>query len=280
MEITIEFARNKAVCKQDGKSVLSVPMNELVSALLDRGDQTAVPGLIPEGVRFVQRRADVVVLVVEEKPHLRTVQWLSDESPAPFGSRARYQTVRLSFPFVVLIIAFRDGELTGKQQCFYRTAPLKNLDAPLLLPNLYNVSVDAYDQKAWLCLKPLKGNLGHLEWEDKVHAIRKELWSKFNRSSEVHEGQSYWGQMRQVDPRVSNIEAWQEASKRDPFFPLQVRWKPAGYTVGQVVDGMLSELTPPFCPTSAEDLVQLFHACSDSGTGRKKVFQALLEALE
>jgi len=280
MEITIEFARAKAVLKQDGKSVLSVPVNELVSALLERGDQRAVPGLIPEGVRFVQRRSDVVVLVIEEKPHLRTVQWLSDDSPVPFGPRARYQTVRLSFPFVVLIIAFRDGELTGKQQCFYRTAPLGNLDAPLLLPNLYNVSVDAYDQRAWLCLKPLKGNLGQLGWDDKLRAIRKELWSKFNRSSEVHEGQSYWGQMRQLDPRVGSIEAWQEASKHDPFFPLEIKWEPADYTVGQVVEEMLSELAPPFCPSSAEDLVQLFHACSNSGTGRKKAFQALLEALE
>ena len=280
MEITVELARDRAVCKQDGKSVLSVPVHELVATLLERGDHTAVPGLIPEGVRFVHRRSDVVVLVIEEKPHLRTVQWLADDSPVPFGPRARYRTVRLSFPFVVLIIAFRGGELTGQQQCFYRTAPLRNLDATLLLPNLYNVSVDAYEQQAWLCLQPLRGKLGDLTWEDRVQAIRKELWAKFNRSSEMHEGQSYWGQMREVDARVSSIDAWQEASRSDRFFPLQVEWKPAGCTVGEVVEGMLGELAPPFCPASAEDFVQLFHACDAPGRRGTKLIRALFEALE
>jgi hypothetical protein len=184
------------------------------------------------------------------------VRWLSDESLAPFGRGAVYRTARLAFPFVVVIIGLRGGALTGYQQCFYRTAPLRSLSDPLLFTNLYNVA-DGYGQASWLCLANMTRNLSLVGWEEKVREIRRHLWGAgFNRSSEVHEGNSYWGRMR-VDPRVKTLAAWEESTLAGPSFPLSVEWKPAGLTVGQVVEQMLSALAPYRLPATAAELVTL-----------------------
>lgn len=265
MEISIKIIGDRVVCKQDGRAALSSSLSDFLAALLERSDHMLLPEAIPEGVVFVRRRGDAVVLVIEEKPQLRTVRWLSDESPVPYGKGAVYRAARLAFPFVVIVVALRGGAITGYQQCFYRTSSLQRLDEPLSLPNLYNVA-EAYGLKAWLCLASLRKNLAPLSWEEKVREIRKHLWgAAFNRSSEVHEGNSYWQTMRNIDRRVRSLDGWEEESKKAPFFPLEVKWPPAGKTVGQVMDEMLSALSPLQFPSSAFELAQLLNLPSRNG---------------
>jgi hypothetical protein len=204
----------------------------------------------------VRTRGDLKVLVMEEKPQVRTVRWLADESPVPFGTGAVYRTARLAFPFIVTVVAFRAGGLTGYQQCFYRTEPLAAWSDPLFYPNLYNVA-NGYGQPCWLCLVKVRSDLARLSWNDKVREIRRHLWGAgFNKSSEMHEGMSYWGAMRTLDPRVKSLDAWEEASQKDPLFPLKVKWKPSGRTLGDVIDAML-ERVGPRCPQTVADLVQV-----------------------
>jgi hypothetical protein len=62
------------------------------------------------------------------------------------------------------------------------------------------------------------------------------LETGFNLSSDFHEASSWFSTSRKVDPRVSSIEAWQEASREDPLFVLNVPWLETGKTVQQVVD--------------------------------------------
>ena len=256
MELRIEIAGDQVACRQDGTKAFAAPLKDFLAALIERADCTLLPEALPEGVRFVRRRGDAVVLVLEETPQVRTVQWLTEESSAPFGAGAIYRTARLAFPFVIAVLAFRGGGLTGYQQCFYRTQPLGLLSDPLFLPNLYNVA-DGHGQKCWLCLANLRSDLRPLSWNDKVREIRRHLWgAAFNRSSEVHEGMSYWTAMRKIDRRFQTLEAWEHATRDDPFFPLRVAWNSSGKTIGEVIEEIIGRVSPP-PPTTVAQLAQI-----------------------
>jgi hypothetical protein len=267
MDLRIEIVGDEVVCRQNGDKAFAAPVKDFVSALTERADIWPFPEMIPDGVRFVRRRGNTTVLVVEERPQLRTVSWLADDSAAPFGKNAAYRKVRLAFPFVVTVLAFRDGGLTGLQQCFYRTAPLSELSDPLLLPNMFNVA-NGHGQQCWLCLANLKADLKSLSWNDKLHEIRQHLWyAGFNKSSEVHEGNSYWGTMRKLDQRYETVETWQQASLENRYFPLEVRWKPAELTVGEVIDQMIARISAPPL-TTVTHLAQLLSVLAHRAASR------------
>ena len=268
MNVRVEIVAEEVTCRQDGQVAFSAPLKDFLGAVVARSEHQTFPEAIPEGVRFIRRRGDVTVLVLEERPALRTVRWLADDSPDAYGKKAVYRTARLAFPFVVLVIAFRAGALTGYQQCFYRVAPLHSWSDALFLPNLFNVA-NAYGQPCWLCLANLKKKLTRFSWNEKVRTIWTHVFgASFNRSSEVHEGMSYWGAMRGIDPRVASLSAWEEASKSDPFFTLRVPWQPLGKDIGRIMEEMLSAIAPPQFPDTVTGLVQVLSSISGRGAKR------------
>jgi hypothetical protein len=281
MDMRIELAGDQAVCKQDAKIAFSARLPDFLAAIVERADGWGLPEPaepIPEGVKFIRKRGNAVVLVIEEQPQLRTVRWLAGHSPVPYGPGAKYRMARLAFPFVVLVVALKGGALTGYQQCYYRTAPLESFSDSLLYPNLYNVAA-GYGQECWLCLVNLKKDLTKTTWENRVREIRKHLWGAgFNQSSEHHEGMSYWGRMK-VDPRVESVDRWEAESRKDPFFPLKVEWKPVGKTVGEIAGQMLSAVAPPRFPASVEQLAGLLQGTKPSSPSSTAKLSQLIEAL-
>lgn len=268
VKLRIEIAGDTVTCKQDGQRIGSVLLADFLRKLVDLSESGRATEPIPESVRFCLRRGEATVLVMEQKPACHTVRWLADDSPAPFGRGAKYRDARLAFPFVVLVVAFHTGNLTGQQQCFYRRAPLTGIEDELLLPNLLNVA-RAYGQTCWLCLANLNPNMTRLTWEERVRSVWAHLFqAAFNTSSEVHEGNSYWQMMKSVDRRISSVAEWERQSGRDPYFPLTVDWRPSGKNVASVMNEMMSGLWPARAPRSAVDLVPLFHAPIKSALGR------------
>ncbi len=63
----------------------------------------------------------------------------------------------------------------------------------------------------------------------------------FNRSSEHHEGASWYGESNGVHKDLHPIAAWEQASKANDAFAIGVAWKPVKQNVGQLIDAMLSE---------------------------------------
>jgi hypothetical protein len=239
-----------------GKDPLgTTSVEEAVEALAANRDVTPSCGVLPRGVRLVRERGDATALVVEVPPQLRTVRWLDDDSPQPFGPKARYRERFLAFPYLVLLVVFRRGALTGAQQLYYRNEPL-DAGEELLLPNLYNVA-EGYGLRCWLCLAALSG-LSPLAWPAKVDRIIEHVfWASFNQSSEVNEGNSYWGRMQGIDPRVASLDAWEEASRADRRFPLSVAWQPAGTTASAELERMLDAVVQARPLRSAADLAAL-----------------------
>jgi len=245
-----------------------------MTAAARRADFSPSCGVLPPGVRYWKERGNAVALAIEFGPHTRAVQWLSDDSPTPFGSHARYQQRSLAFPYIVILVALARGGLTGYQQLFYRREPL-HLDAELLLPNLLNVSPDSYNQKAWLCLANMD-DISELSWNDKIDAIGKHVFcGGWNRSSDVHEGASYFSLMQELDPRIASAQAWEQASQASPWFMLELGWKPSGLTLAEEMDRMLSQVSRVRPPSCAEDLQGIItKLSSDQARRRHRCFRS------
>jgi hypothetical protein len=226
---------------RSGRSKLAeVPIADFVRAVA----QASGPGpdvVVPRGVRVSRQRGEVLAVAVEVPPGARRVRWIRDDSKEPYGRGARYREVQLAFPFVIVLLLLHRGRLTGHQQLYYRTAPLESADDPLLLPNMYNVA-KGYGQRCWLCLQHVKERPDWTPDQTISAAVDHVFSAAFNRSSDVHEGNSYWEMMRGVDPRVASVEAWDEATRADRCFPLGVAWKPAGTSLRAELDAMLGQV--------------------------------------
>jgi len=222
-------------------------------------------GTLPVGVRHWIQRGTTVGLAIEIAPSARSVQWVADDSPAPYGDAAVYEKRYLSFPYVEILLVLHDGELTNQQQLFYRREPLGDEDT-LLLPNLLNVSPNAYGQTAWLCLANLR-TIGKQSWQQKIATVVQHTFSaKFNRSSEEHEGSSYWQVMRDVDPRVSSVTAWHDETRANPCFALEVPWRRAARGVTEELTSMMEQVQAAATPRTAEDLAGILAV----GNGRRR----------
>ena len=258
----IRIAGDEVVVHQGRKklatALLSQVMEFIEGARVGREEFT----VRPRGARIVATRRNAVAMALEISPHARRVRWLADDSKAPFGRRAKYSEYFVCFPFVVLLLVFRDGSLTGQQQLYYRNQSLDTGD-DLLLPNLYNVA-EGYGQRCWVCLQHVP-DVGEMEWNVKIATIVDHIFgAAFNRSSEEHEGNSYWSAHTAVDPRVASMEAWQEATRADRRVALSLPWKPAGTTAAQELRNMLDEVERLRRIATATDLAGIVSAARGS----------------
>jgi hypothetical protein len=218
---------------------------------------------LPDSVRFVRRRGDHVLVVLELRPQYRQVRWIKDSSEAPYGPRADYQTVRLAFPYVVLFILFSGGNLSNYQQAYYRNAPIRSLKDSLFLSNLRNCTRRG-GLACWLCITHTGESLivAHLPWDQKIGLFVEYFWTRaFNKSPEASDLISQWTRLRDLDPRIGSIENWEKASAEDHSFPLKVEWPPAASTIEEVMDTMLNIVAPGSDISCSGDLVDVINQC-------------------
>jgi hypothetical protein len=264
----IQIVDKQVAIRHGGKTMVEIPLEAFVREIAVASDRRPELGILPRRVRYCCERRDAMAVVIEVEPQARTVSWLTDDSKAPFGRSANYQRYFLSFPYIILLVVFRAGAITGYQQLYYRNAPLggdqdahRGEDQELLLPNLYNVA-DGHGQRCWLCLQFLP-DVSRLPWPEKIDTIVDHVFcASFNQSSERHEGNSYWSSTRGIDPRVQTLEAWEKATRENHRFALEVPWKPAGETATGVLMGMLDRVAEPFRPSRATDLAGLLSLAS------------------
>lgn len=259
----IEIRGQSVAFRRGPKVVLEVGLPEFLASLSMQGSTATSPdgSPLPDGVRFVQRRGHATVVVVELPPQVRQVRWISPRSSKPFGAGARYEGITLAFPYILMVVLFSHGCLTGHQQLFYRSEAIASEHDALYLPNLLNVA-EGYGQKCWLCLANME-DVSRLPWNRKVQRVIEHFWEAgFNQSSEHHEGNSYWQQMVQanLDPRINSLENWEKATRVDPFFMTRIKWRPAGLTIKQVVDATLAVGYVPASLNTSADLVTLICA--------------------
>ncbi len=266
-ELEIRVTGERVQVLQGRRKLAESRVDQMAEKLAARRAARPLCGFYPEGVKLWIERRDAVGLVLETPPDARSVRWLSDDSKAPYGPRAKYEDAYLSFPFGVVILVLRRGSLTGYQQMYYRTAPLAQDDEDLLMTNLYNVA-QGYRQRSWVCLANM-ADVGHLSWAQKIEQVRYHIFSaSFNQSSERHEGNSYWSTPTSVDPRVASLEAWKAATLEDPLFALKVPWTPAGRTATAELLSMLDQVVVEQPLRTATDVAGLLAARGRRGKAR------------
>lgn len=252
----VELVNDRAVWRRGGRQMVATSVRALFDQVLDGGRGRGTWKLVPPGVRLLIERGETTAVVIEMPPAPRAVRWIADDSPADCGPEATTREYRLAFPWTVLVVVLNGGELTQVQQAFYRTAPLAKLEDKLCYTNLLNVA-RGYDLESWVCLVNLMSRLGNLDWGRRVRAITEHFWhAAFTRSSEVHEGNSWWS-AGAVDPRLESPDAWAAATAADPYFVLDVPWRKAPQDLGETVAMMLDRVAPWRPVESVEQVVTL-----------------------
>ncbi len=254
---------DRVILRDRGGVVLDAPLARVLEEMRRAGDRQPSCLVLPGGARRWLERRDLTAVAIELPPQARMVRWLADGSRLRYGQRAAYERYFLSFPYVELLLVFRGGTLTGYQQLYYRTASIEQGE-DLLLPNLYNVA-EGYGQLCWLCLVNMR-DVTRLSWPAKINAVVEHVFgAAFNQSSEVHEGNSYWGAMRDLDPRLASPEAWQKATRENPRFALDVAWRPANTTVTAELLAMLDHIEAPVRVETAADLSNILTRAAGRG---------------
>jgi len=254
-EVEVHVAGKQLAVRQGPETMFTRSVAEAMIEVACALDRPPACGVLPDGVRVWRERGDAVAVAVEVPPHARTVRWLTDDSPASFGRGARYGRFYLAFPYVVLLLVFRRGALTGQQQLYYRRAPLVDGE-DLLLPAAYNVAA-GYGLKCWLCLASMS-DVAPLSWSAKVRSVVDHtLTAAWNKSSDEHEGNSLYSTLRRLDPRIATPHAWEEATRRNPRFVLDIEWPAANTTVAAELGAMLDRVVTPARVATASDLAGL-----------------------
>jgi hypothetical protein len=230
---------------------------DLLLARVAAGQASSGPLILPDGVKSVWSRGRITIWVWESPPRVYNFDWIANDSPAAFGPGTTYRKVRLALPYLVVLAVFGRNEaglphLIAVNECFFRNAPLKRLDDELLYPALLNCSkFDPPDGRplSWICtqhLRPtprMRSQEPDERYRGGFEALRHCLLeTAFNLSSDRHEAASWFNESRGVDPRVSTVEAWQEASAGDGMFVLEVPWLKTGHTLARVIDRIFKNL--------------------------------------
>jgi hypothetical protein len=225
-------------------------------------------GLAPPGVvvRTIWHRNGVVVFLVEVAPGPRTMQWLRDDSPEPYGPGATYRDVYIYLPWQYFFIAMdASGQLAGGSSVYFLNAQLRSTNQELADCHFFNCSVDAYRMHCWICSQYFPGKDDSQSLLEYAASIVARFYSGgFNQSSEHNEGASFWGVNRRLvkDPRVQAVDAWEAATRKDPHFALTVPWISSGLTVRRVFEQLTGNRAAWF-PQSTKEIANVVTACID-----------------
>ena len=228
----------------EAKAPLTVFLNRLAAPGMDTGDL-----VLPDGVKSMISRPPCVILVHQTPPQPVGVKWITANSPADYGPETSYRIVRIGVPYVLVLAVFAPDEngnlvLTDRNECFFRVEPLRSLDDPVLYPGLLNCSKFASQDGnplSWICTQHLdRASLATIpdparRIRTSLHALLRCLWETgFNRSSERHEGTSWYEVSRNVDERIATVENWQRATEQNDLVGLDIPWPPTHLTLRQV----------------------------------------------
>jgi hypothetical protein len=206
--------------------------------------------VMPDGVKWVMSRREHTIIVHQTPPAVHSFKWIASGSPAKYGPGTAYRQVSIALPYVIVFAIFlprRDGRLRlgDANECFFRTEPLRSPDDKLCYPALLNCSrFDSSERPlSWICTQnlvhsrlPLAAGVNERVRQGLADLMRCLFETGFNYSSDEHELSSWFTETTRVDPRVSSVERWEQATRKDPMFVAEIPWLPVGKSVRQVAE--------------------------------------------
>ncbi|MFQ5503606.1 MAG: hypothetical protein ACE5F1_02285 [Planctomycetota bacterium] len=215
------------------------------------------------------------VVVHETPPGVHNLKWITERSPAPFGPAARYRSVRIALPYVIVVAVFKfspDGRLVlgGANECFFSNEALTSLENILCYPALLNCSRFHPSLKdrplSWICTQFLdRSEFEGIEDQGKraraslEALVRHLLQSGFNRSSDEHELASWYTETlrAKVDSRISSMKRWEKATEKNPFFVEQVPWLSTDMSLRKTIERIRSNERLGGAPRDAASLARI-----------------------
>ena len=247
--------------------------------------------ILPRGVSTFFATETTTIFFWELPPAVHHVRWISADSEVPFkmpGASVLYEDRRIALPYVVIVAVFAKDPagrlvLTGKNEAYFRTAPIQGRDDELMFPALLNISKFPKEAAAsrplsWICTQYL--NMSKLAEEPDLNTrIRKSLKALrnttleagFNYSSEHHELTSYWSVSMKKIPQVADLDLWEKLSREDPLFTLKVPWLPAKWRGRKVTVTSLAERIQTLLSAknrtldTSDDLARIVFEASSNG---------------
>jgi hypothetical protein len=277
--VTIQGGQVEARLSEGVTATMDLP--DLVQLLAPPAMSTAGV-VLPEGVRMMFSTRRMSIFIWELVPQVYRVKWIGKDSKVPFGMpghEARYEFRRLALPYLIIVAVFaRDPRgrlvLTGRNEAYFRTAPLADGTDRLLFPALLNISkfprgCAAEHSLAWICTQHtnLAGLAGTADdnrrLRESLQALKHTLMDTgFNYSSEHHELTSYWSLSARRIPQVADLDRWEALSREDPLFTLTVPWLPARIgrkplTVNLLAERIMAQGGPDTPIATSADLARL-----------------------
>ena len=233
-----------------------MPVSVLFERLHPSGFDSAGT-VLPDGVKALVPARDGAILVHQTPPRVYDFRWIAPDSETPYGPEAKYRQVRIALPYLIVLASFQNGrgdlmQLGNRNECFFSNQPLdrQGFETPLCYPALLNCSKFPESDEnplAWICTQHLRPRdfVSAKSLQSRLHTglsalLRHLLESAFNLSSDENEIASWFSETvkAHVDPRIASVESWEEATRDDPLFVLDVPWLPTGRTLGSIAERM------------------------------------------
>ena len=202
---------------------------------------------LPDGVKIVEWQKPYLVVVHQTSPHVRRLRWIAEDSPREFGPGTKYRSVRLSLPYAItfaMYVQYRNAlSLTGYNELYFRNEPLRSRRDLVCFPALLNISAihTPTRTRAWICTEHLSRREG-ADWTGQLSELLDHTWNGgFNRSSEHHEGASWYGASENVHSQLHPVRKWEAATAADECFGLKVPWKTAPLCAQEIIESMIAE---------------------------------------
>lgn len=185
---------------------------------------TIDPILFPKNCRFCYMKGETTILVIEQDPQVRSLLFDKGITRETYFSTSEQERFSLALPYVIFILLFQQKCFTNLY-CAWRSAPLTNLSDRLcrpLLPNIHsNLSV---------CMGGDFSNEGGAVCEQ-VENVLNHFWSsQFN-----NDLSDLWWQKHTFDSKLAPLTLWEEYTRLDPLFVLNVAFPWSQKTLKQML---------------------------------------------
>jgi hypothetical protein len=208
--------------EEDGQGEVRVARRVPVEALLRYVSRVMPPPLpvLPPGTRWLRRRKDLLLLALEHPPQCRTLR-VSDGKKGNDG----YRPYRLALPYVVYLLTFYRDDFE-EMKMFFRVAPLASLQDTLChtcLPNVRGEPGHYGSQR--VCLRYRPEMVEGVPLAQVAPALIDFFWRTGFNQDIAH---SAFERAQALDPRLTDLAAWEAASEANPLFPLEIDWEATG----------------------------------------------------
>lgn len=209
--------------------------------------------VLPSGVKLWLQRGNMFMAVCEIKPGAYRLNWMGRERT-------------LALPYVVLMLPFQYQKhlltpLTIGLECYYRNAPVTDLNDKLYYPALLNCGHWASLQlTSWMCASRMDLSSIHDTKDNNrrlwlsIAALRNHFFGANFNDEWLYAWKKYLGWEKR-DSRIIDVTRWEKETAKYPSFVLGIDWMPAEKNMLATIEYTIGRVAPLFgCSATAYNL--------------------------